>query len=654
MPDRILRIAILGDSSSAGIGDGKDIYPYQLFERLQRCGGVCVDNWASPGLSSADACKAYLKRVTKRSFDLLVIYLGNNEGSRSRYKGTYRPFPNRLREEFRRFRSVRRPFVSGDRRQYVFSKTQGSSEIATKPADFYRNLRTIIRRARRVGTEVVLVNPVANLRFPAGLGSENFPFYRYVGLRDTIGPELVAVDADSEILVQGIRWHGQGRLAEASACYMQVDPCVRYCYQVARNNLAVAQHEGGDQTSSVRTLSEALDADPFDRAILLYNLARIRGSNHILQKAYEADGTLYRIKGAYRQVIARLAKELPVHLIDMADIVQDDHFVDYCHLTREGHGLLAEAIHTAVLGRFKTLRQPGSSNYRCEFPSPDYFFRSCEDLASYYSIKADWGEAEILLAFEEVCGAELGQGHKIVEGKTSTTSGASLREAILKTVQRALCHPAIGDIADLVSFPVRYAHEIGSFPEFYLYRLLRAYDRGLDRSDHREAWREWVGNFPVRSGDDYDRLIQAWGSGPLDEDEADWSLSHRDRVLNRVEEILRRPDLYENQSSNRRKTIMYWYTRESFRFGTQSRPSMLYDRVRLEELAESVAVAWIIERVKGPSGAQKRIDRCRRRIEALIGVHERFATRLASDDSKLIHETYAASLQQLSRRGLES
>jgi hypothetical protein len=631
----------LGDSSSAGIGDGKDIYPFQLFESLQRWGGVRVDNWASPGLSSADACKFYIHQIAERSVDFLVIYLGNNEGSRSRYKGTYRPVRERIGELLGRSAHTRKPFVLGKRRPYVFDPAPVSSEIATTPTDFYRNLRTIISRAQRAGTQVVLVNPVANSYFPAGLGSRNSPFYRYVGFHDTIGPELVA-DADTEALVQGIRWHARNKLSEASDCYLLVKPDPPYCYQVARNNLAVAQYESGERSAAVRTLSEALDGEYYDRAIPLYNLGRIKNSTRILKEAYEVDSTLYRVKGAYREAVTRLATVLGVHVLDMAGIVTDDHFVDYCHLTREGHGILAEAIHAVVTRRFENLRGSGSSVYRCEFPSPDYFFRSGEDLDDYYAITAGWSEEEISHAFEGACAAMSGEVGEIVEPNTT-----SLQNAIQRTVRRALDHPVVTGIDDAVSFPVRYSHEIGSFPEFYLYRLLRAYGLVLDKSGHRAEWQEWCGSFPVRGPDDYDRLILARRSDGFGKDEPDLSPGRRDRVLDRVEEVLCRPELYASHSSERRKTIMYWYTRESFRFGTQSRPSMLYDRVGLEELAESVAVAWTIERLQGRSGTRERVDRCRRRIEALIGVHEHFASRLASDDSELTQEAYNAALRQL-------
>ena len=643
MPDRALKIAILGDSSSAGIGDGKAIYPFQLFESLQRWGGARVDTWASPGLTSADACKVYIHQIAERPVDFLVIYLGNNEGSRSRYKGTYRPVRERIGKFFGRSSNMRKPFVLGKRRPYVFEPVPMPSRIATTPTDFYRNLRTIISKAQRAGTQVILVNPVANTCFPAGLGSPNSPFYRYVSFHDTIGPELVA-DAETEMLVQGLKWHAQSKLQEASDCYSKVRPDPAYCYQVARNNLAVAQYESGEQSVAVRILSEVLDTEYYDRAIPLYNLGRIENSTRILDEAYETDLTLYRIKGAYREAVTRLGTESAIHVLDMADIVTDDHFVDYCHLTRKGHGILAELIYSAVTRQFESLRAPGASTYRCEFPSPDYFFSSQrhDDLDDYYAITAEWSETDIAQVFEETCTTMAGGWRSEWD-----TEEPSLQIAIRRTVQRALQHPVVTGIDDLVSFPVRFSHEIGSFPEFYLYRLLRAYWFALEKFGHWAEWEKWRGSFPVRNCDDYDHLIFTRSAYDAVEDEVDLSTSRSDRVLKRVEEVLGQPELYTDQSRNRRKTIMYWYTRESFRFGTHSRPSMLYNRVALEELAEGLAVAWIIENLRGRSGAKDRIDWCRCRIEALMGVHEDFASQLVSDDSEFIHQAYNAALGQL-------
>ena len=72
---------------------------------------------------------------------------------------------------------------------------------------------------------------------------------------------------------------------------------------------------------------------------------------------------------------------------------------------------------------------------------------------------------------------------------------------------------------------------------------------------------------------------------------------------NYQEEIEKKLYLYINQQNklfkddifNRLKTIIFWYTRESFKYGTLSRSSMLYNRSSIDKLVESLVVLIIIE-----------------------------------------------------------
>ena len=51
-----------------------------------------------------------------------------------------------------------------------------------------------------------------------------------------------------------------------------------------------------------------------------------------------------------------------------------------------------------------------------------------------------------------------------------------------------------------------------------------------------------------------------------------------------------------SQIFERKKTTIFWYFRETLRFGSHSRISMLYDRVLLEYLAEALIVAFLIDK----------------------------------------------------------
>ena len=59
-----------------------------------------------------------------------------------------------------------------------------------------------------------------------------------------------------------------------------------------------------------------------------------------------------------------------------------------------------------------------------------------------------------------------------------------------------------------------------------------------------------------------------------------------------------------NQIYNRTKATIFWYVRETLRFGSHSRYSMRYDRLTLEYIAEGLALAKILNHNLGNKKTQ--------------------------------------------------
>ena len=647
MSNTVQQIAILGDSSSAGIGDGQDVYPCQLFHMLKRLGTIQMENWSSPGISSADAAKLFLQKLSNRNLNALIIYLGNNEGSQSPYKGTYRPGRNQLTEFFQRLTRRQQSRISRERQTFVFMSEPIISSTATTPTDFFNNVSQIVRQAVRDETEVLVINPRANRKFPAGLGTRNFPFYRFVNFPDTVGDELIPIDPSSETLVQGIRRHVEGDLKEAIVQYRRVTDNASYSYQIAQNNLAVALYEAGQDSEATVVFTELLTKPAYDRSILLYNFGLMTESQSLLHEAYETDISLYRIKDPYRAQISRVKKQFPVHLLDLETLVTNEHFVDYCHLTKAGHRTLAEHLCSKLVDVLSGFTDSGKGgDYQNFFPNPNYFFDARKELADYYTVSPQFDEAEILNTAVQVCAVSDTQTASPTSDEISH-KGKPLVTAIERTVRNALRHPVFTRHSDLVRYPIRYRHEIGSFPEFYIYRVLCAYGHALKLSGNYERWKGWRDTLPLREPYEYERLILGQENLALEHDQIDLTPERRNRILARVEQQLAHPDFYRNRSLERRKTVIYWYTRESFRFGTQSRPSMLYDRVGLEHLAEGISVAWTIDALGSHALETDRIDKCRTKVQHLLEVHDRFSNQLVSKDHATVSQAYVDALQKL-------
>lgn len=152
----VCRIAVIGDSSSSGIGLGKEVYPAKLYHLLKEKFAVEIINCATPGTTSADANRYYHEELAKQPLDFLIVYLGNNEGVGSAHKGYFSPFRNRLR----------RFFASEDGEAEIapiilppppleFSYQLPPTLLVNTPQEFAKNLRAIFRTANRKNLSLI-------------------------------------------------------------------------------------------------------------------------------------------------------------------------------------------------------------------------------------------------------------------------------------------------------------------------------------------------------------------------------------------------------------------------------------------------------------------------------------------------------------------
>lgn len=81
--------------------------------------------------------------------------------------------------------------------------------------------------------------------------------------------------------------------------------------------------------------------------------------------------------------------------------------------------------------------------------------------------------------------------------------------------------------------------------------------------------------------------------------EYNYSRAHADQIVAKCRELLIQHLEVGNQIFARLKTTIYWYFRETLRFGAHSRVQMLYDRITLEFLAEGLAVAGVLDASTG-------------------------------------------------------
>ena len=257
---------------------------------------VNIRNCAVPGATSADVARFFLTEVPAKSFDCVIAYLGNNEGAGGGPKGRFSPMRARIHSVFgKKSQRLFRPVLSP--RRFEFEHDVKAPIIAATPAEFGHNLRLIARHATKTGARFILLNPVANERFPSGLGSPNSGYFSYLDELDRLGHvnELNPTDPASRVLAKGLMHFVLEKFDEAIDVWKPLTTQGGIAGFVASHNVACARSRNGDDGAEA-VIIQLLGAQPAYDALLLYNLAqlsRLRGDiptmTARLDLAYETD-----------------------------------------------------------------------------------------------------------------------------------------------------------------------------------------------------------------------------------------------------------------------------------------------------------------------------------------------------------------------------
>jgi len=167
-PAGVKRIVALGDSCTFGQGTGVETYPAQLSLRLNH--GVNpepyqVINAGIEGMNSELALRRLQSKVTPLKPDVVTVYLGWNDLMKFNPSGqTERPgfaIIARMMDRLWLVKGMRKLVFFYLRPAMGAPRTGPSSRTGAfdgyRPAEFERNLRTIIDTARRSGAKVVVL-----------------------------------------------------------------------------------------------------------------------------------------------------------------------------------------------------------------------------------------------------------------------------------------------------------------------------------------------------------------------------------------------------------------------------------------------------------------------------------------------------------------
>lgn len=627
---------ILGDSTSATYGVEAEMYPFHLVNRCQWPANCRFVSCAQPGVTAADAA-VFFQRHRRDCAPLLAVILnvGTCDSVAAELRKGRLSQGKRLRQWVRKMsgRPYRRhPLQNRLHRREWDPFFKPALEKPESPSDFAYNLRSIVACCHRQKIPVVMIQPTGHLDFPAGIGKGNFDFYRHINVDE---PSATGLETPDPKFCEALELQARRNFNDAKKHYRalleEIGPMSGHPEfpLICVHNYAVCCAECGE-TAEARYLFELLLKESRVRQeVVLFNLAqlaRLNGEDAIahsmLMKAYETDLSMYRIRHPYREKIATIAAEFSniTRLIDQQALVSDEEFIDHCHPMPMAQRRLANAVAKEMNNLGIVGSEPAHIENRLY--NPELALGDTNDFHSYFKTRAPYSQRQIAAWVVAL------QNSLDENGDLTQAAMEDMPFELRRAVGQHLQHPCFPLARDLLRWGPELPGDIGRFPELFLVRhvipflkIHQSESSLKDRFDRQLALlrpaERLLSLLPI------DMLPSE--DSPLKNDlfrETTYPL----RVLQAVQHSLIRHTRGGNRIAARLKGTIYWYFRESLRFGAHSRISMRYDRIDLEFAAEALAIVGVIDQHQD-CRHQTSIIELIAQLQELTRIHEQFCSR---------------------------
>jgi len=651
-----MRISIIGDSSSSTIGEDAHIYPKILYKKVSEEKGCQMTNYAVPGITSSDAKSIYFSEIKNLNNDALIIYLGNNESAYGPHKGYCSHLYWKIKKIFFKKENYNEFFFLKDK--FKFSYKFSNFSISNLNSDFKKNLESIIQHTKKENILTILINPIANRLFYSGAGAKNFEFFKLINIDDNISNILTGIDESSNLLIEGIKYHENKEYKKAILIYEKIIKEKKDILSlIAKNNLAVIFSEKKPDQSKIileNLLNSFKEYDP----IIYYNLYLLEKKRNItkakeyLELSYSKDFSLYRIQSEYRNTLEELQKRFNVKYLDLKNILNEDDFIDYCHPKKEAHKKIADNIFSLIYKNSALSNNLQKNFYVNKLVSPDYFNNPKKNFIDYYLIEKNISKDEIKNNLSYLLNK-----HHFDDFKKTSLIKDYLKDInkcyIINFIKSNMTHPIFTKSLLKKEKYLPLQNEIFSMPENYIHRIMYNYILFFEKNILNKVISQ---NYMNLNSKFYKKIILRNNITSLD-----LPIFLEENYQDEIEKKMRLYDnnqnkLFKNDIHNRLKTIIFWYTRESFRYGTLSRTSMLYNRFAIDRLMETLVVLITIEF----NNRGKNLDLYTQillLLYSLIDTHEKYANSYLSqknfynskydDDLNVIKKNFVLFLDRL-------
>ena len=656
-------ILILSDSTSSTVGLERKIHHMVIADTEIWPKDTTILNFSIPGTTSADAL-AYLrllKSKTKKSLKAIFIYLGNCDTiSTENPKGYYSYFDHikylikrNLNYGFRKKRIKNKILF------YQWNKKVDLTiEQPEAPENFEKNLSKICRLAKKFGIEIVMLKSEANKFFIPGLGKGNFIFYKFLGINDKISE---SIDFPDERLKKALFFHENQKYKKTLELYKDIldnpfeENFGSELNLMILNNYAVAKAEFGYLDEAKHLLRIYLDERFARKEIGYYNLAQIEKKignqskyEDLIFRSYENDKFLYRIRKPYQNVLDSISKKFNnIIYLDMKSVISHTDYLDHCHPLPEGQKKLAKLFKEA----YKKIGITGNEKATIinDLYNPELANGNQSPFNCYFKSISDLDGGKISELFKKY--------FNLVEKKLVADYDLKINN-IPKDIHNAyeyyLKHPLFTNFEDIKEIQQFESSDVGRFPENFIYRFIIPILKEIE-IHHPQLFAKFnKSQVLVHSSDSFKRILKEQTGVNFDllkkVRSKHFGLDRIKRIIAKIKTLILDDLNKGNQIHTRIKSTMYWYFRESLRFGSHSRNSMLYNRVIYEYICEALIISFFYNK-ENKYGLDKDLTELYNRVLSIISTHEFYCQKFKIyDNTEKLLADYNSEINNLIKK----
>ena len=187
-------------------------------------------------------------------------------------------------------------------------------------------------------------------------------------------------------------------------------------------------------------------------------------------------------------------------------------------------------------------------------------------------------------------------------------------------------HPIYEVLEDLKINTPKVSSDIGRFPEYFLIRTIIPYLVELERIKN---YKSFFCHEIFRSSDDLKKILPEEIKDSIDgyphELNKKKDPERFNRIIKKCKDMLLNHLKQGSQIYERKKATIFWYFRETLRFGSHSRLTMMYDRVSLEYIGEALVVAFLIEKKMNLKKTSV-VIKMKKHLEEIVDLHQKYCS----------------------------